>query len=272
MEYASVLETARLVMRPWRPSDAEELFRYASDPRVGPSGGWPVHTSVDESRAIIKDVLAAPETYAVVLRETGLPVGCVGLLFGADGNVELAANEAEVGYWVGVPYWGRGLIPEAVQELERAKARDVMRINVPFLTEDMTVRGAMELFTREGVTDSPVIDAQGHVIAFLSSSDIMRQLVARNMLTPDYTGLVALAQNADMQSRLAEIIDRNVMGMATKNVITVHADSSFEHVCTLLAQKRFKKVPVVEDGRLVGTINRDDVVHHIMDALAKANL
>ena len=153
-----------------------------------------------------------------------------------------------------------------------AKARDVMRINVPFLTEDMTVRGAMELFTREGVTDSPVIDAQGHVIAFLSSSDIMRQLVARNMLTPDYTGLVALAQNADMQSRLAEIIDRNVMGMATKNVITVHADSSFEHVCTLLAQKRFKKVPVVEDGRLVGTINRDDVVHHIMDALAKANL
>ena len=39
----SVFETERLVMRPWREDDAENLYKYASDPAVGPAAGWPVH-------------------------------------------------------------------------------------------------------------------------------------------------------------------------------------------------------------------------------------
>ena len=70
-----ILETERLILRPWEETDAEELYKYAKDERVGPMAGWPVHTSVDNSREIIKTVLSDPETYAVVLKETGLPVG-----------------------------------------------------------------------------------------------------------------------------------------------------------------------------------------------------
>lgn len=120
-----VLETERLVMRSWKPSDAEELFSYASDPRIGQRAGWPPHTSVEHSRQVIADVLSAPETYAVVLRETGLPVGCAGLLCGENGNVPLVDDEAEIGYWIGAPHWGRGLIPEAVCELERHAFEDL---------------------------------------------------------------------------------------------------------------------------------------------------
>ena len=61
-----MLETERLILRPWEESDAEDLFRYASDPEVGPIAGWPVHTSVENSREIIREVLSAPETYAVI--------------------------------------------------------------------------------------------------------------------------------------------------------------------------------------------------------------
>ena len=112
------LETERLFLRPWEETDAEELFRYASDPRVGPIAGWPPHESVEDSRRVIREVLFADETYAVVLKETGLPVGSIGLQFGDAANTSLADNEAEVGYWIGVPYWGRGLIPEAVRCIE----------------------------------------------------------------------------------------------------------------------------------------------------------
>lgn len=119
------LETQRLVLRPWEESDAAELFRYASDSRIGPIAGWPPHQSIEESRAIIRDVFSAPETYAVVLKETGLPVGCVGLLFGENGTAPLPDSEAEVGYWIGVPYWGQGLIPEAVDELCRHGFEDL---------------------------------------------------------------------------------------------------------------------------------------------------
>lgn len=113
------LETERLILRPWRHSDAADLFRVARDPRVGPIAGWPPHASVEESLEVIRTVFSAPETFAVTLREDGCAIGCIGLLFGDAGTEPLSADEAEVGYWIGVPWQGRGLIPEAVRAVER---------------------------------------------------------------------------------------------------------------------------------------------------------
>ena len=112
-----ILETERLILRPWDVSDGESLYQYAKDPLVGPIAGWPVHTGVEESRRVIQTVLSAPETYAVTLRGDDRPVGCVGLMMGADSNFDLPDTECEVGYWIGVPFWGQGLIPEAVVRL-----------------------------------------------------------------------------------------------------------------------------------------------------------
>ena len=73
------LQTKRLILRPWQESDAEALYKYACNPNIGPIAGWPPHTSIGNSREIIKGVLSAPETYAVVLKETGetiLPASC----------------------------------------------------------------------------------------------------------------------------------------------------------------------------------------------------
>lgn len=66
-----IFETERLILRPWEETDAESLYEYAKDDRIGPIAGWPVHTSVENSREIIKTVLSAPETYAVCLKEIG---------------------------------------------------------------------------------------------------------------------------------------------------------------------------------------------------------
>ena len=120
-----ILETGRLILRRWEEADAEELYQYAKDPAVGPIAGWPPHTSVGNSREIIRDVLTAPETYAVVLKETGKPVGSSGIMFGKNGNAPMGEQEAEIGYWIGVPYWGQGLIPEAVRELLRRCFEDL---------------------------------------------------------------------------------------------------------------------------------------------------
>ncbi len=119
------LQTERLILRAWQESDAEELYRHAKDPRIGPIAGWAPHENIEYSRGIIRDVLSTPETYAVVLKETGLPVGSVGLLFGEDSNAELGDDEAEVGYWIGHAFWGRGLIPEAVREIQRHAFEDL---------------------------------------------------------------------------------------------------------------------------------------------------
>ena len=110
-----ILETDRLVLRPWKPEDAEALYQYAKDPRVGPRAGWPVHSSVENSREIIETVFTAEGTFAVVLKETNRPIGCIGYMRNA--NLPTKADEVELGYWLGKPYWGQELIPEACRAL-----------------------------------------------------------------------------------------------------------------------------------------------------------
>ena len=112
-----ISDTQRLSFRPWDEADASECYKYAKDPRVGPAAGWPVHTSVENSRQIIKEILSAPETYAIILKETGLPVGSIGLMF--HNAVAKNDDEAELGYWLGAPYWGKGIMTEAANEILR---------------------------------------------------------------------------------------------------------------------------------------------------------
>lgn len=120
-----ILYTERLILRPWEDSDAESLYEYARDDRVGPIAGWPVHTSVENSREIIRTVLSVPETYAVCLKEENKAIGCVGLTIGKKSNLDLPDTEGEIGYWIGVPFWGQGLIPEAVREIIRHAFEDL---------------------------------------------------------------------------------------------------------------------------------------------------
>ena len=120
-----ILETERLILRPWTDTDAESLYEYAKDDRVGPVTGWPPHTSVENSREVIKNVLSAPETYAVCLKEDNKAIGSIGLMIGKQSSLDLPENEGEIGYWIGVPFWGQGLIPEATRELIRHAFADL---------------------------------------------------------------------------------------------------------------------------------------------------
>ncbi|MFJ2548727.1 GNAT family N-acetyltransferase [Pseudomonas sp. NPDC087612] len=113
------LETPRLLLRPWHADDAADLYEYASDERVGPIAGWPPHTSVEHSAEIIRSVFSHPEVYALQLKDNQRAVGCVGILIGANSNFDISEQEVEIAYWIGVPYWGQGLVPEAVREVMR---------------------------------------------------------------------------------------------------------------------------------------------------------
>ena len=113
-----IVKTDRLVLRPWTEEDAESLYRYASDPRIGPMAGWEVHTSVEYSREIIRTVFSQPGNLAVELqRNPGEAVGAVGLIRENARNRCMQPNEVEIGYWIGAPFWGNGYIPEAAEAL-----------------------------------------------------------------------------------------------------------------------------------------------------------
>ena len=103
------LETSRLILRPWCDSDAQALYRWARDPEVGPSAGWAPHTSVENSREIIRTVLSEEGTFAVLLKGgDGGPIGSVGVFPTA---IPVGKGEPEIGYWIAHPYWGQGPDP-----------------------------------------------------------------------------------------------------------------------------------------------------------------
>lgn len=121
------IETERLVLRPWREDDAEALYTWAKDPRIGPAAGWQAHVSAADSREVIKNILCAEDSYAVTLKGDDTPVGSIGL---KASEAPGYAGEPEIGYWIAVPFWGRGLVPEAVHALLRHafEERDAERV------------------------------------------------------------------------------------------------------------------------------------------------
>lgn len=92
----NTLTTSRLILRPWKESDAKSLYQYARDSRVGPRAGWQVHTSEEDNQAI----------------------GCIGLKKPGQTQKVTTDFEIEVGYWIGVPFWGKGYVPEALLKIQ----------------------------------------------------------------------------------------------------------------------------------------------------------
>ncbi|MCR4829600.1 MAG: GNAT family N-acetyltransferase [Bacteroidales bacterium] len=111
---ALVMQSDRLLLRPWIVSDAATLFLYASDPVVGPRAGWEPHQCVEESREIIRTVFHNDTTWAIVLKETDEVIGCIGY---QPCTLALPARENEplVGYWVAKPFWNQGVCTEALK-------------------------------------------------------------------------------------------------------------------------------------------------------------
>lgn len=118
------LITDRLELRPWSFDDAPALFELAHDPHVGPRAGWPPHTSVEESHVVIQQVLAVPDSFAIVERATGTLAGAVALKHENASYLVRGSNEVELGYWIGVPFQGRGYATEAAAGVLRYAFED----------------------------------------------------------------------------------------------------------------------------------------------------
>ena len=106
------LHTKHLLIRPWKVTDAEALYTQAHNPIIGKRCGWNPHKSVDESREIIEVVLSKSHSFAICLANN-IPIGSIGLLLQGESNLPVSENEAEIGYWLGEDFWGKGYVTEA---------------------------------------------------------------------------------------------------------------------------------------------------------------
>lgn len=111
----TILLTERLVLRPWKESDLQDFYEYASVDGVGQMAGWTPHKDLDESRKILSHFIEGKHVFA--LEHEGKVIGSLGVeMYNEEYYPEFAQlHGREIGYVLSKAYWGRGLMPEAVK-------------------------------------------------------------------------------------------------------------------------------------------------------------
>ncbi len=174
-----VLGTPRLILRHWTEDDAEELFNIASDPMIGTMAGWKPHESVDESREIIDTVFAKPFVFAVILRSSNTPIGCIGL----DRDPQIlrkGPKDAEIGYWIGQRYWNQGYATEAMEEVIRFAFTEAGIAKIWCQTFDENIQSIRVQekcgfrYDHRGVFQNPYVGEVVTRVSTLSRKDWMR--------------------------------------------------------------------------------------------------
>jgi ribosomal-protein-alanine N-acetyltransferase len=114
----SVLETERLRLRPFELADAPALFALARNSNVTRFTLWEAHRTIDDTRAFVDDYArgsyleGVPEPCAIELKEQNELIGAIGCRWAPQKD-----RCMELGYWIGEPFWGRGLTSEAARAL-----------------------------------------------------------------------------------------------------------------------------------------------------------
>ncbi len=116
-----VIETERLVLRSFKQTDLDDFYEYASVDGVGEMAGWKRHKNIDESQNVIKSFISEDKVFAICLKKSNKVIGSVGI---EKYGLEDALTEfgdyygRELGYVLSKDYWGRGLMPEAVNAIK----------------------------------------------------------------------------------------------------------------------------------------------------------
>ena len=114
----TIIETERLILRPFEQSDLDDFYEYASVEGVGEMAGWKHHENKEKSQSILDLFITEDKTFAIVLKENNKVIGSLGV---EEYGMEQALSEffdyqgREIGYVLSKDYWGKGLMTEAVK-------------------------------------------------------------------------------------------------------------------------------------------------------------
>ena len=158
----------------------------------------------------------------------------------------------------------------ARQAQKRPPLLSIMESDPYTAPADAPVGEVMRELVDRKVSGMPLVDEAGAPAGFVSDGDIMRYLADKH---PAITGPYSMIQAANGQTldeRLAELMALPATAIATQRVVAIPAEASLEDACTLLAQHKLKKVPVLRDGRIVGMLSRSDIMRYSMEKVATA--
>nr|MBE6544878.1 GNAT family N-acetyltransferase [Oscillospiraceae bacterium] len=129
-----IIETERLILRPFRESDLYDFNEYASVPGVGEMAGWKHHETIEKTKEILDMFIEEDKTFAIVFKENNKVIGSLGVeKYGLEDKLTEFDGYLgrEIGYVLSKDYWGKGIMTEAVAAVIDYLFND---LNLDFLT------------------------------------------------------------------------------------------------------------------------------------------
>lgn len=129
----------------------------------------------------------------------------------------------------------------------------------------------IELMAANDTSGVPVVNDDDKLVGFISDGDVASYLGSNNISLLDSTlNIYRFEDDSALASRLIDLLDLDVMDIATKRVISVREDTPLDKAVHTLSEKRIKKMPVIDgEGRLVGALSRRNVMHAIAGAIGE---
>ena len=149
--------------------------------------------------------------------------------------------------------------------MDTLKVREIMTTAVITVNPDTTVGELADILAKNKISGVPVVDGEGRVLGMVSEADIIVQ--DADLHFPYYIQflemVIYLQSVHKFEERVRKQIASKVSEIMTEEVVSVPPDESVREVATLMADRGVNRLPVVEDGRLVGIVTRGDIVRAI---------
>lgn len=148
----------------------------------------------------------------------------------------------------------------------RTVLESIMKRDVFVLDSDATVIDAMKLLVDKHISAAPLVDATGAAIGFVSDGDIMRHLSKRSQMYVDPVVMIMqMGRDSEkFDDKLRDLMEMKARDIGAKGIIGVDIHADLPEVCRVLGENHLKKVPVLEDGHIIGVINRSDITQYSM--------
>ena len=146
------------------------------------------------------------------------------------------------------------------------KARDIMTRKVISVSPETEVTKATKIMLDNSVNGMPVVDSEGRLVGIICQSDLIaqqKQLPLPSVFTL-LDGVIPLFSQKNLETQAQKIMATTVSKAMTPDPITISPESSLEEIAKLMVDKKLHTLPVVEKGKLVGIVGKEDVLRTLV--------
>ncbi|MBU2582240.1 MAG: CBS domain-containing protein [Alphaproteobacteria bacterium] len=148
-------------------------------------------------------------------------------------------------------------------------ASDIMTEKVITVGGDSSITDVANLLLKHGISAVPVVDDAGNLLGLVSEGDLMRRLEGETDTKGSWWLGVFSAPHKNV-SEFVKTEGRKASDVMTREVISITPDTAVSDIARLLENNRIKRVPVVDNGQLVGIVSRANLLHGLAATTAQS--